>query len=186
MPIQQAVHDIITAYLHSMDVEERDFATTRDRLFIDVADAIKAVAAVDPVNRPQVREIIAATLSERFQQDRTKLDRLLQDGTIRESFLQLEMLKRESKIRDDVLADFDARILQATDDTEQIAIEAEMDAWILASNDALGQKLGYPAQTFLDAAAALRMFTLTGDQGTDDLIRSDIISFLGRQNRLSK
>ena len=185
MPVQQMVHDIITVYLHTKDEVAND-QSTRDRLFIDVADAIKAVSSVHEDARPGLRELIAAVMEERFLGDSTLTSRLLQSDDAKKSFLQLKIAEKQAELQQEALAEFDTRRAAATSEAAREAIELEREQYIREAAAVQNPLPAMPHQTFLNAASALKKFELSGDPNVDEIRKAEILAYLGAQDRIHK
>mgnify|MGYP003694702643 CR=1 FL=1 len=77
MPIQQMIHEFITVQMHTRDIEEANYDSTAERLYIDIANALKAVVSVTRMPVGICMEEITATMIEPVHRsDSTKLDAL--------------------------------------------------------------------------------------------------------------
>ena len=181
-PLQQALHDFIAVYTHSKDLGE-DAKYTRESLFIDLADAIKAVAAVDPKLRPRLQEVVVGVMEKRFMKDSTRLATLLDDDVSKKAFLDLQANAKQFEKFQEVLDEFDTREAAAPDQAARDAIMVERKEF-LEETQLLSGNYGRPRSTFLNAASALSMFSTASTGGPHAYAKTEILMYLGKNNRI--
>jgi hypothetical protein len=188
-PIQNMIHEFVVAYTHSLEQEERNPQHVRDQLFIDVADAIKAVYSVAPESRPNLREIVVAALEQRFLDNSTRMDDFIDGDTIRKSLVELKLAEKQFESFSSTIADFDSRRVAAAaqgDTAEMDKIRREKLDYLTEYRRIQARGISYPHQTYTNAKSVLNMFNLTGDPAQDGTRKAEILAYLGKQNRIHK
>jgi hypothetical protein len=181
-PIQQALHHFLTIFTHSKDSPISP-ELMRDQLVIDLADAIKAVASVDPNNRQRLQEAVIARMMERYEGNGAPLQALFNSLGSGQWLDQLVSNLDEDKAYNDAIDDFNARLSAATPGTpEYTAIKAEQAEYQETAERRYGA--GHSHMTFRNATSALAMFEVA--DLNDETSMTNILDYLGAQNRIHR
>ncbi|MGV0951241.1 MAG: hypothetical protein ACOYB3_11265, partial [Azonexus sp.] len=181
-PIQQMLQEFVAVYMHSKDSTESP-EQMRDRLIVDVADAIKAIASVAPENRGRLQEAVIATMMKRYEGNGQAIRNLMDAMQSGEWLEPLVADLDEDTAYNAAIDDFNTRLLAETPGTpEYNAIKLEQEEYQDAAE--VRYNRGHGNMTFRNAVSALAMFEVT--DLSDTTAMTDILDYLGAQNRINR
>lgn len=185
-PIMNAIQEFVVVYQHSKDSSE-DIELMRDRLVVDIANALKTVSAVKMELRPHLHEVIIAKMIERFEGDSSQIDALLNRLNVGQFVEGLNLLREQGDLYDRKMDEFEQLKNAATARGDQKLYEEVLQdqrEFQDATNRMRGGA-GKERKKYRDAVSALRMWELRNDPDDSDR-KANILSYLGANHRVNR
>lgn len=196
-PIQHMIDDFLIAYTQGPKWRGENKQKLRDQLVINVANAIKMMANVEPTSYARIREAIVVSLHEQFLGDQG------------DALEYLGMSEQEREIQQLQLTDMVMRGFKAErDEITRLKNEALASAKTQAERDAIETKFGQQhrllnerIQAFTDSKepvskqagllanavqSTINSMILTGNPAADIPRKIQILDQLGKQNRVNR
>jgi hypothetical protein len=188
-PIQNMINDFILAYGHSPKAGKVDPEKVRQQLIVDVADAIKAVATLEPAERGSLRDAIKAVMLQRYGGDDSRVSDFLasdpEKQLVREAMLNMAIDQFKATLSD---------LEQQGQAADAAGDQAEFDR-VIARIDQLEQQMSQledgnitaiPAGLFVDVQSVLDQWTMIGADPVDIPRKASLLRYLARKHRLNR
>ena len=189
MPIQNMINDFILAYSHSPRAGKQDPEKVRQQLVVDVANAIKAMSALEKAEQDTVRRRIKAVMLERLAGDDSLLKQFSSGGEEQQVVSAVLMSKANEQYTNEMtdLAAQEAAAIGSGNTAEAARIAArksELDE--LMKRIEGGDITAIPSSDFVDVESVLNDWTLVGADPVDIPRKASILRYLGRKHRLNR
>jgi hypothetical protein len=194
-PIQHMIDDLLIAYTHGPKWKTADKRKLRDRLVMQVADAIKAMANVADSEYMSIQDLVVGALQEQMTGDSSMIDFALMDPGKKKlviESLRLFLTNREEAEMASLDSRRDAEYAAARDDDERNyvlekygALEAaalERNAKYVITDDSIS----IPGLLSSVVQSTINSTQLTGDPTADLFRKVQILDILGKGNRANR
>jgi hypothetical protein len=194
-PIQHMIDDLLIAYTHGPKWKTADKRKLRDRLVMQVADAIKAMANVSDTEHMNIQDLVVGALQEQFTGDSSMLDFTMMDPEKKK--LTIESLRVFLTNRNEAeMAALDTRrdaeYAAARDDDERNYVLEKYGALEAAALERSKQyvitddSIRIPGLLSSVVQSTVNATQLTGEPTSDLFRKVHILDLLGKGNRANR